>query len=75
MRSGRLNLDKLSEPDAVAAAFAAAMLKPTPKRRYLVLPVEGQARRTIKKQIEQLVQLNDGHVFTYDCEALIKNAG
>lgn len=65
-------LDKLDEPDAVAAAFAAAMSEPTPKRRYLIVPVEDQARRTIKKQIEQLVQLNEGHAFTYDREELIK---
>jgi NAD(P)-dependent dehydrogenase (short-subunit alcohol dehydrogenase family) len=65
-------LDKLPEPDTVAAAFAAAMSEPTPKRRYLVVLVEDQARRTIKKQIEQLVQLNEGQAFTYDREALIK---
>jgi NAD(P)-dependent dehydrogenase (short-subunit alcohol dehydrogenase family) len=66
------DLDKLPEPDAVAAAFAAAMSEPTPKRRYLIVPIEDQARRTIKKQIEQLVQLNEGQAFTYDREALIK---
>jgi NAD(P)-dependent dehydrogenase (short-subunit alcohol dehydrogenase family) len=66
------DLDKLQEPDAVAAAFAAAMSEPTPKRRYLTVPVEDQARRTIKKQIEQLVQLNEGQAFTYDRETLIK---
>jgi NAD(P)-dependent dehydrogenase (short-subunit alcohol dehydrogenase family) len=65
-------LDKLPEPDTVAAAFAAAMSEPMPKRRYLVVLVEDQARRTIKKQIEQLVQLNEGHAFTYDRESLIK---
>ena len=37
-----------------------------------VVPVEDQARRTIKKQIEQLVQLDEGHAFTYDRETLIK---
>jgi NAD(P)-dependent dehydrogenase (short-subunit alcohol dehydrogenase family) len=65
-------VDKLPEPDAVAAAFAAAMSEPTPKRRYLVVALEDQARRTIKKQIEQLVQLNEGQAFTYDRETLIK---
>ena len=65
-------LDKLEQPDAVAAAFAAALSEANPKRRYLVVPVEDQALRTIKKQIEQLVQLNEGQAFTYDRETLVK---
>jgi hypothetical protein len=56
----------------VAAAFAAALSEPKRKRRYLVVPVEDQARRTIKKRIEQLVQLNEGQAFTYDRETLIE---
>jgi NAD(P)-dependent dehydrogenase (short-subunit alcohol dehydrogenase family) len=66
------DLDKYEQPDAVAAAFAAALSEPKPKRRYLVVPVEDQARWTIKKQIDQLVQLNEGQAFTYDRETLIK---
>jgi hypothetical protein len=38
----------------------------------LVTPNEDQARRTIKKQIAQLVELNEGHEYTYDRETLIK---
>jgi NAD(P)-dependent dehydrogenase (short-subunit alcohol dehydrogenase family) len=64
--------DKLPPPDDVAAAFAAALSEPKPKRRYLVTPNEDQARRTIKKQIAQLVELNEGHAYTYDRETLIK---
>ena len=56
----------------MAAAFAAALSEAKPKRRYLVVPVEDQARRTIKKQFEQLVQLNEGQAFTYDRETLVK---
>jgi hypothetical protein len=33
--------------------------------------MEDQARRTIQKQIAQLVELNEGHQFTYDRETLI----
>src|SRR5262245_14208250 len=64
--------DKYQPPDDVAAAFAAALSEPKPKRRYLVTPNEDQARRTIKKQIAQLVELNEGHAYTYDRETLIK---
>ena len=66
------DLDHLPEPDDVAAAFAAALSEPQPKRRYLVTPVENQTRRTIEKQIAQLVQLNEGQAFTYDRETLIR---
>lgn len=66
------DLDKYEQPDAVAEAMAAALSEPEPKRRYLVVPREDQARRTIEKQIEQLVQLNEGHAYTYDRETLIE---
>jgi NAD(P)-dependent dehydrogenase (short-subunit alcohol dehydrogenase family) len=66
------DLDHLPEPDDIAAAFAAALSEPQPKRRYLVTPIEDQSKRTIQKQIAQLVQLNEGHAFTYDRETLIR---
>jgi NAD(P)-dependent dehydrogenase (short-subunit alcohol dehydrogenase family) len=60
------------EPDAVAAAVEHALFAADPKRRYLVVPNEPQAQRTIRKQIAQLVELNEGHVYTYDRATLIK---
>jgi NAD(P)-dependent dehydrogenase (short-subunit alcohol dehydrogenase family) len=60
------------EPDAVAAAVEHALFAAEPKRRYLVVPNEPQAQRTIRKQIAQLVELNEGHVYTYDRATLIK---
>jgi NAD(P)-dependent dehydrogenase (short-subunit alcohol dehydrogenase family) len=66
------SLSRFEEPDDVAAAFALALSDPKPKRRYLVVPIEDQARRTIQKQIAQLVELNEGHPFTYDRETLIE---
>jgi hypothetical protein len=36
------------------------------------VPNQDEAERTIKTQIEQLVQLNEGQAYTYDREALIK---
>ena len=65
------DMSQFAEPDDVAAAFAAALSESKPKRRYLVVPVEDQARRTIEKQIAQLVELNEGHVYTYERETLI----
>jgi short-subunit dehydrogenase len=63
---------RYKEPDEVAAAVVHALFDPNPKRRYMVVPNEREAEATIKKQIAQLVQLNEGHLYTYDREALIK---
>jgi len=63
---------KLKEPDDVAAAVESALSEPKPKLRYMVVPDAEQAHDTIKAQIEQLVQLNEGQPYTYDRAALIK---
>jgi NAD(P)-dependent dehydrogenase (short-subunit alcohol dehydrogenase family) len=63
---------KLMEPDEVAAAVESALFEPKPKLRYMVVPTQQQAEYTIKAQIEQLVQLNEGQRFTYDRATLIK---
>jgi len=59
-------------PDEVAAAVEQALFEPKPKRRYLVVPNQHEAEITIQKQIEQLVQLNEGQPYTYDRGALVK---
>jgi NAD(P)-dependent dehydrogenase (short-subunit alcohol dehydrogenase family) len=63
---------KYKEPDEVAMATERALFEPNPKRRYMVVPDQREAEYTIKKQLEQLVQLNEGQPYTYDREALIK---
>lgn len=63
---------RFKEPDEVAAAVSLALFEATPKRRYMVVPNQGEAERTIRTKIEQLVQLNEGHPYTYDREALVK---
>ena len=68
----RADLSMFKQPDDVAAAVDLALFEPKPKRRYLVVPTADQAERTIRKQIEQLVQLNEGQPFTYDRNALVK---
>jgi NAD(P)-dependent dehydrogenase (short-subunit alcohol dehydrogenase family) len=59
------------EPDAVAIAVEHALFDPRPKRRYLVVPTQDQALRTIRKQIEQLVQLNEDHPHTCERATLV----
>ncbi len=63
---------KYKKPDEVAAAVELALFEATPKRRYMVVPEQREAEVTIRKQIEQLVQLNEGQPYTYDREALVK---
>jgi NAD(P)-dependent dehydrogenase (short-subunit alcohol dehydrogenase family) len=63
---------KYKEPDEVAAATERALFEDSPKHRYLVVPDEREAEITIRKQIEQLIQLNEGQPYTYERTALIK---
>ena len=60
------------EPDEVSDAVKQALFSPNPKRRYLVVPNQEEGERTIRKQIAQLVQLNEGQPYTYDREALLR---
>jgi|KBSMisStaDraftv2_1062788.scaffolds.fasta_scaffold75776_5 NAD(P)-dependent dehydrogenase (short-subunit alcohol dehydrogenase family) len=60
------------EPDEVAAAVEEALFEPTPKRRYMVVPDEQQARLTIAAQVEKLVELNERQRYTYDRDTLVK---
>jgi NAD(P)-dependent dehydrogenase (short-subunit alcohol dehydrogenase family) len=59
-------------PDDVAAAVENALFGPTPKQRYMVIPDRESAERTIRKQFERLVQLNEGQRYTYDRAELVK---
>lgn len=63
---------KYKKPDEVAAAVELALFEEKPKRRYMVVPEQREAEITIRKQIEQLVQLNEGQPYSYDRDALMK---
>ena len=62
----------LKEPDEVSDAFMHALFSDAPKRRYMVVPNEGEADRTIRKAIEELVQLNDWQAYSFDRDELVK---
>ena len=49
-----------------------AMFEEKPKRRYLVVPNQEEAGWTIGKAIEELVQLNQRHKFSYSRDELVK---
>jgi NAD(P)-dependent dehydrogenase (short-subunit alcohol dehydrogenase family) len=60
------------EPDDVAEAFYHAMSDEDPKSHYLVVPIQREAEVTIGAAIRRLVQINEGHEFSYDREALVR---
>jgi NAD(P)-dependent dehydrogenase (short-subunit alcohol dehydrogenase family) len=59
------------EPDAVAEAVVHALFDPNPKVRYMVVPNQRQAQATLRKQIHELVQLNQGHQFSLSRTELV----
>jgi NAD(P)-dependent dehydrogenase (short-subunit alcohol dehydrogenase family) len=70
---GRLaDRSMFKQPDEVAAAVRLALFEENPKRRYLTTPNQEEAERTIRKQIAQLVELNEGHLYTLDRGTLVK---
>jgi len=70
--AARADRSNYKQPDEVAAAVEQALSEPEPKRRYMVVPNQEEAELTIRKQIEQLVQLNEGQPYTYDRTTLVK---
>ena len=74
-----LDPNQYPEADDVAEAVEHALFDPNPKRRYLVVPRHFHDKLnshvvedTIRWQIRQLVQLNEGQPYTYDRTALVK---
>jgi len=59
-------------PDDVADAVLDAFTSDNPRLRYLVVPVEAQARIAIRKKFDDLVEMNESQKFRYDRDALVK---
>ncbi len=59
------------EPDEVSAALLAFLTDEKPKRRYMVVPNENQAEITIRKALEETVQLNERQAYTYSRDELV----
>jgi NAD(P)-dependent dehydrogenase (short-subunit alcohol dehydrogenase family) len=62
----------LKEPDEVSDAFMHALFSDKPKRRYMVVPNADEADITIRKAVEELVQLNEWQAYSYDRDELVK---
>jgi NAD(P)-dependent dehydrogenase (short-subunit alcohol dehydrogenase family) len=66
------NRPKGADPIAVANAVEHALFNDKPKMRYMVVPNQREGDITIRKQIAELVQLNQEHEFSMSREAMIK---
>jgi NAD(P)-dependent dehydrogenase (short-subunit alcohol dehydrogenase family) len=61
-----------ADPKPVAEAVYHALFDENPKMRYMVVPDQEEAMWTISKAIQEMVQLNEGHEFSYTREQLIE---
>ncbi len=62
--------DEHMDPLPVAEAFLDAMTSDTPRRRYMVTPNQREATMTIRAALRRTAELNQGHGFALDAEAL-----
>ncbi len=66
-----VNLAQSGDPMEVAVAVRQALFEENPKRRYLVVPNQAQARGTIRAAIDKVAQLNQRHAFSFDRDELV----
>jgi hypothetical protein len=66
------HLKESGEPDDVSRAVMLALFGDHPKPRYMVVPNQDQARETINRSMEKLVELNADQAYRYDRAALIE---
>lgn len=62
----------MKEPDEVSEAVVHALFSDEPQRRYMVVPEERYAEVTIRKALEELVQLNQWGPYSYSRDELVK---
>jgi NAD(P)-dependent dehydrogenase (short-subunit alcohol dehydrogenase family) len=64
--------DRYPEPVAVAQAVEHAISDSMPLRRYMVVPQAREGEVTIRKAVDELVQLNQWNAFRFDRDALVR---
>jgi NAD(P)-dependent dehydrogenase (short-subunit alcohol dehydrogenase family) len=69
--AGPIDRSQYKEPDDVAQAALHFLTSDTPKRRYMVVPNQGEAEITIRQVIQELIQLNEGQPYTYTRDQLV----
>lgn len=63
---------ELDDPTEVALAAMNFMVSDTPKRRYMVVPVERQAEITIRQMLTEMAQMNLDQEYTYSRDELVE---
>ena len=66
------NYDAYPEPTAVADAVLHALTSEAPLARYMVVPEARQGDVTLRKAVDELVQLNQWNAFRRDRDALVR---
>ncbi|HNP34212.1 MAG TPA: SDR family NAD(P)-dependent oxidoreductase [Woeseiaceae bacterium] len=59
------------EPDEVANAVYDALSSAHPKHRYMVVPNANEAEITIRKAMQEMLELNEDQPYSYDRNALV----
>jgi NAD(P)-dependent dehydrogenase (short-subunit alcohol dehydrogenase family) len=72
MITGPLDRSQYRDPDDVAQAALHFLSSDSPKRRYMVVPNQFEAEITIRQALQELVQLNEGHPFSYSRDELVE---
>lgn len=67
-----LDRSQYKEPDDVAEAALHFLTNQAPKRRYMVVPNQYEAKITIEQVLRELVQLNQGQPFSYSRDELVE---
>jgi len=68
---GPLDRSQYDEPDDVALAALDFMSSDAPKRRYMVVPNQGEADLTLRQAMREIAQLNQGHAFSHSRDELV----
>ena len=69
--SMRTDRSHFKQPDEVADAAVHALFSDKPKRRYMTVPNEDEARWAIRSMIQETVQMNEWQAYSFSREELI----
>ncbi len=70
--TGPLDRSQYDEPDDVALAALDFLTSEAPKRRYMVVPNQVEAAVTIRRALQKVAELNEGHRFSYSRDELVE---
>ncbi|WP_323782423.1 SDR family NAD(P)-dependent oxidoreductase [Thalassovita sp.] len=69
--TGPLDRSQYKDPDDVAFAVLDFLTADKPKPRYMVVPTQAEAEMTIRRALQEAVQLNQEQAFSYSRDELV----